>query len=226
MLRRLTLLLALAAPLAVAVSGEVAAQTDDDGHGHGAPVAAADTTAEVDDSWDVSAAHGPTETVRFTTTEGTWMNLDVSPDGTRIVFDLVGDLYTLPIAGGTARRITSGPAFDLQPRWSPDGSRIAFTSDRAGGDNVWTMSAAGDDFEQVTDEDFRLLNNAVWTPDGDYLIARKHFTSGRSSAPARCGCTTGPAAPGSASPSGATTSRTPASPPSRPTAATSTSPRT
>ena len=172
MLRRLLLLLALAAPLA--------AQTDDDGHGHGAPVAAADTTAEVDDTWDVSAAHGPTETVRFTTTEGTWMNLDVSPDGQTIVFDLLGDLYALPISGGTAQRITSGPAFDVQPRWSPDGTRIAFTSDRAGGDNVWTMAATGGDFEQVTDEDFRLLNNAVWTPDGDYLIARKHFTSGRS----------------------------------------------
>ena len=146
------------------------------------PAAAAppDTTAEVSDTWDVSAPHGPTKAVRFTTTEGTWMNLDVSPDGRTIVFDLLGDLYLLPIEGGTARRLTSGPAFDLQPRFSPDGTRLSFTSDRAGGDNIWTMAADGSDPQQVTEEDFRLLNNAVWTPDGGYLIARKHFTSGRS----------------------------------------------
>ena len=167
--------------LTVAASGASAQSPDgDDGHGHGQPVAPPDTTAEVAEGWDVNAAHGPTQTVRFTTTEGTWMNLDVSPDGRTIVFDLLGDLYTLPIAGGTARRITSGPAFDVQPRFSPDGRRISFTSDRAGGDNVWTMAASGGDFQQVTAEDFRLLNNAVWTPDGEFLIARKHFTSGRS----------------------------------------------
>ena len=152
----------------------------DDGHGHGVAVAPPDTTAEVAEGWDVSAPHGPTSSVRFTTTEGTWMNLDVSPDGRTIVFDLLGDLYTLPIGGGTAQRLTSGPAFDVQPRWSPDGRRISFTSDRAGGDNIWTMAANGTDPQQVTKESFRLLNNAVWTPDGEFLIARKHFTSGRS----------------------------------------------
>ncbi len=130
--------------------------------------------------WDVNAAHGPTETLAFTTTEGTWMNLDVSPDGSQIVFDLLGDLYVLPIEGGTARRITSGPAFDIQPRFSPSGRHISFTSDRSGGDNIWIMDRDGANPLQVTDEDFRLLNNAVWTPDGEYLIARKHFTSGRS----------------------------------------------
>ncbi len=108
------------------------------------------------------------------------MSVDVSPDGETIVFDLLGDLYTLPLAGGTATRITSGPAYDVQPRWSPDGSRISFTSDRSGGDNIWTMDARGEDMQQVSDESFRLLNNAVWTPDGDYLIARKHFTATRS----------------------------------------------
>ena len=138
---------------------------------------AADSTAG---KWNVSAAHGPTSVVRFETTEGTWMNLDVSPDGRTVAFDLLGDLYLLPIEGGTARRITSGPAFDLQPRFSPDGTRIAFTSDRSGGDNVWTIRVDGTDAQQVTDESFRLYNNAVWTPDGEFLVARKHFTSGRS----------------------------------------------
>ncbi len=141
------------------------------------------TTAYAQDDskkWDVMAEHGETKTVSFTTTEGTWMNLDVSPDGQEIVFDLLGDLYTLPITGGTATRITSGQAYDLQPRYSPDGTRIAFTSDRAGGDNIWTMKRDGSDPKQVTKESFRLLNGPAWTPDGQYLLARKHFTSGRS----------------------------------------------
>ncbi len=139
-------------------------------------------TAQESDTtkWDVTAEHGPTKTVKFTVNEGTWMNVHVSPDGSELVFDLVGDIYTLPIEGGKAKRITSGPAFDVQPRYSPDGSQISFTSDRAGGDNIWIMDRDGSDPKQVTKEEFRLLNNAVWTPDGEYLIARKHFTSTRS----------------------------------------------
>lgn len=130
--------------------------------------------------WDVEEAHGPTRTVEFTTTEGTWMTVDVSPDGQDIVFDMLGDLYTMPITGGKATRLTSGPAFDVQPRFSPDGSRIAFTSDHKGGDNIWTIARDGSDPQQVTQEKFRLLNGPAWTPDGQYLLARKHFTSTRS----------------------------------------------
>ncbi len=130
--------------------------------------------------WDVAAAHGPATDVRFTVDEGTWMNLDVSPDGRTIVFDLLGDLYTIPVTGGKATRLTHGPAWDVQPRFSPDGRRIAFTSDRAGGDNLWTMAADGSDARRVTTEDFRLVNGPAWTPDGRYLLGRKHFTSQRS----------------------------------------------
>src|SRR5712692_4453590 len=66
------------------------------------------------------------ETIEFTTDEGTWMSLDVSPDGRTIVFDLLGDIYTLPIAGGAATRIIGGMPFDSQPKFSPDGKSIAF----------------------------------------------------------------------------------------------------
>jgi imidazolonepropionase-like amidohydrolase/Tol biopolymer transport system component len=120
------------------------------------------------------------QTHRFTTDEGTWMNLDVSPDGKTIVFDLLGDIYSIPMEGGTAKVLASGIPYQLQPRFSPDGSKILFTSDEGGGDNLWTMNADGSDPKQITKEQFRLLNNGVWTPDGQYLIARKHFTSGRS----------------------------------------------
>jgi Tol biopolymer transport system component/imidazolonepropionase-like amidohydrolase len=130
--------------------------------------------------WDVNAAHGPTKSIAFDTDEGTWMDLDVSPDGRQITFTLLGDIYLLPIGGGQARRITSGPAWDVQPRFSPDGREIAFTSDRGGGNNLWRMKADGSNATAVTKEDFRLLNNPAWTPDGQFLIGRKHFTGERS----------------------------------------------
>ena len=88
--------------------------------------------AKDEKKWDVSAAHGPTKSVRFETDEGTWMDVDGSPDGREVAFSLLGDLYRLPIAGGAAQRVTSGPAWDVQPRWSPDGRELAFTSDRGG----------------------------------------------------------------------------------------------
>ena len=130
--------------------------------------------------WDVNADHGPYKDVEFTTTEGTWMNLDISPDGNTIVFDLLGDIYTMPINGGDAKIIRSGKAWETQPRFSPDGKKISFTSDAGGGDNIWVMSVDGSNAKQITTENYRLLNNAVWTNDGNYLVCRKHFTSTRS----------------------------------------------
>ena len=134
--------------------------------------------------WDVTAAHGVTKAVRFDTDEGTWMDVDVSPDGREVAFALLGDLYRMPIAGGTAMRVTGGPAWDVQPRFSPDGRELAFTSDRGGGNNLWRIAldgrTDGSNTTQVTNEDFRLLNNPAWTPDGQYLIGRKHFTGERS----------------------------------------------
>lgn len=132
--------------------------------------------------WDVNAPGDDFKFTNhsFTTDEGTWMNLDVSPDGTTIVFDLLGDIYTLPTTGGKAKVIRSGIAWEIQPRFSPDGSKILFTSDAGGGDNIWTMNADGSDPKQITKESFRLLNNGAWMPDGYSIVARKHFTSGRS----------------------------------------------
>jgi len=123
---------------------------------------------------------GESREIDINVTEGTWMSLDVSPDGKTIAFDMLGDIYTMPITGGKATNIASGMAWEIQPRFSPDGSRIAFTSDRAGGDNIWTMDVDGENKEQVTKESFRLLNNPTWSPDGQFIAARKHFTTSRS----------------------------------------------
>jgi imidazolonepropionase-like amidohydrolase/Tol biopolymer transport system component len=130
--------------------------------------------------WDVNNPGGPYKEVSFSVNEGTWMNLDVSPDGKDIVFDLLGDIYIMPVTGGDAKILRQGMAMEVQPRFSPDGKRILFTSDAGGGDNIWVMDKDGSNARQITKETFRLLNNATWSPDGKYIIARKHFTSTRS----------------------------------------------
>ncbi|MFV0277331.1 MAG: amidohydrolase, partial [Parahaliea sp.] len=144
-----------------------------------APAQAADEKAP---AWDVDhpAYSASPVKARIDVREGSWISLDVSPDGQQIVFDLLGDLYLLPMEGGEARSLTRGHAWDMQPRFSPDGKRIAFTSDRAGGDNIWTLDLDSQRYHQVTFEDFRLLNNPSWSPDGRYIAARKHFTTSRS----------------------------------------------
>lgn len=130
--------------------------------------------------WDVNNPDGTYKEVSFTAKEGTWMNVDMSPDGKEIVFDLLGDIYSIPAGGGDAKLLRGGHAFEVQPRFSPDGKKISYTSDAGGGDNIWVMDRDGANPKQITKESFRLLNNATWSPDGEYLIARKHFTSGRS----------------------------------------------
>jgi imidazolonepropionase-like amidohydrolase/Tol biopolymer transport system component len=140
-----------------------------------------DSEAEKKDKkWDVANPPGPDRDVTIDVAEGTWMSVDVSPDGKEIAFDLLGDLYVIPIGGGEARALTSGVAWDMQPRFSPNGRWIAFTSDRSGGDNIWYMDRDGSSPKQVTKETFRLLNQPAWTPDSEFLVARKHFTSERS----------------------------------------------
>lgn len=118
--------------------------------------------------------------IDYEVTEGTWMSLDVSPDGKTVAFDLVGDIYTMPVTGGTATLILGGAAYEMQPRFSPDGSRIAFASDRDGLTNVWTMDVNGRDLRQVSKEKEREVSNPAWTPDGQYLVNRKHFRNTRS----------------------------------------------
>lgn len=145
------------------------------------PAAALAQDAKEAPKWDVSAPPGmKVREVPIQVEEGTWMNLDVSPDGQTVAFDLLGDIYTMPITGGTPTRISEGLPYETQPRFSPDGKRIAFTSDRGGGDNIWIMNRDGSDKRQLTNESFRLLNQPSWSPDGQYIVAKKHFTTGRS----------------------------------------------
>ena len=136
--------------------------------------------AQPNPKWNVEKSMGPSKSLTFQTNEGTWMNLDLSPNGQEIVFDLLGDIYKMSINGGKATLLAGGMASEVQPRFSPNGKYISYTSDKNGGDNIWIMNTDGTGKRPVTQESFRLLNNAIWTPDSEYIIARKHFTSKRS----------------------------------------------
>lgn len=132
------------------------------------------------EEWKVEEAHGSHKDVEFDISEGTWMNLDISPDDREIAFDLLGDIYMMPVSGGRAYPLSTGLAWEVQPRFSPDGNRLLYTSDKGGGDNIWSMKRDGTEAEQLTDESYRLLNNPYWHPSGKYFVARKHYTATRS----------------------------------------------
>src|SRR5215831_4041563 len=153
--------------------------------GFGAPLALALATAasgadlpkddqnSKDPAADINKPRADARKIAFSANEGTWTSVDVSPDGGTIVFDLLGDIYRVPMAGGAASPITTGPAFDSHPRFSPDGRTIAFTSDRSGIENVWLMDADGKNARALTTEKDAFVRSAAWTPDGNYLVARK-----------------------------------------------------
>ena len=121
----------------------------------------------------------PGRLLRMTVTQGSWMSVDVSPDGSTLVFDLLGSLWTLPIGGGEATPITRGMAFDAQPRFSPDGSRIVFVSDRTGGENVFMIASDLSDTVQVTRGNTNSYQSPVFTPDGRYLVVTRQAGSGQ-----------------------------------------------
>jgi Tol biopolymer transport system component len=112
-------------------------------------------------------------TIEFTTDEGTWVSLDVSPDGKTILFDLLGDLYIVGIEGGDAKAITTGPAFDAQPRYSPDGKSIAFVSDHDGAENLWIAASDGSGARPLSKDKQSLFVSPSWTPDGDYVLVSR-----------------------------------------------------
>ena len=132
------------------------------------PISAQDET----EAWDVTLARGDTRDIDFETDEGTWMSLDISPDGQWVIFDLLAHVYRLPIAGGEAESLTqeSGVALNYHPKFSPDGTRIAFISDRAGQNNLWVMDADGSNPRQVQNSSETRVTMPEWTVDGEYIL--------------------------------------------------------
>lgn len=93
----------------------------------------------------------------------------ISPDGSQIVFTYKGDLYLVPSSGGTARPLTMHEAHDYMPVWSPDGTQIAFASDRYGNFDVFIMSAKGGEPRRLT---FHSAAESpfTFTPDGTSVV--------------------------------------------------------
>ncbi len=145
-----------------------------------AAAVAADDHDEAGEGWSVTEPLGDWQTIAIDTREVTWSDVDISPDGQHLVFHMLGDLYRVGIDGGEAEALTDDIAWNFQPRYSPDGSRIAFVSDRDGAENIWTMDADGANLQQVSKERDHLLHNPAWSPDGDYIAARKGYVSQRS----------------------------------------------
>ena len=137
----------------------------------------------------------PDRTIEFSVEAGTWVTLDVSPDGKTIVFDLLGDIYTVPIEGGDAQVIAWGLPFEGQPKFSPDGKRIAYVSDRDGGENLWIANADGSDPRQLTHDKQAQYTSPSWTPDGDYVLVSRQ--EGRLPGLSTSGCITPREEPGS-----------------------------
>lgn len=128
------------------------------------------------EEWDVTLARGETREIDFTTEEGTWMSMDVSPDGEWIAFDLLGHIYRVPAdGGGNAELLTGGTgvATHYHPRYSPDGATIAFISDREGQNNLWIMDADGTNPRAVLLEPMVRAVEPAWSADGNYIFARR-----------------------------------------------------
>lgn len=115
--------------------------------------------------------------ISFETTSGSWMSLDVSPDGKNLVFDLLGDLYALPISGGTARPLTGGMALDTQPTYSPSGLEIAFVSDRSGAESLWIANSDGSNPRRISTGEDDVWVSPEWSRDGRLLFASRYLPS-------------------------------------------------
>ena len=100
------------------------------------------------------------------------MDIDVSPDGKTLVFDLLGDLYTLPVTGGKTTQITRGLAINRRPMWSPDGTKIAYISDYSGSFHLNVRDLKGGFHVVLGGSGEQLSPHAVplWTNDGGHII--------------------------------------------------------
>lgn len=120
--------------------------------------------------WIVEEPGGSTTVLEYTAEEGTWISLDISPDGQHVAFDLLGHIYEMPAAGGDARPLTDGRSWNLSPRYSPDGSRLAFTSDRSGSFDIWILERQSGRLSNVSNSPDNVFRPS-WAPDGRQLYA-------------------------------------------------------
>lgn len=144
------------------------------------PVEAKVTVEEKKPTWDVLNPPYKLNSISIETDETTWSSLDITPDGKKMIFDMLGDLYVVDMNGGQAKSLTQDFAWNIQPSVSPDGTKIAFISDRGGLSNLWVMDIDGSNMKQLSDEKKNLIHSPSWSPDGQYVAVMKGFMSSRS----------------------------------------------
>src|SRR5438876_1497545 len=132
--------------------------------------------ALADTGWDVASTGQPYIDAEFAVTEGTWMSVDVSPDGSTLVFDLLGDIYRIPATGGEATLIHGGPAMQRAPTFSSDGRKLLYLSDASGDDNVWISNVDGSAARQITHETVDVLTGPAWGPKGESVVAARMYS--------------------------------------------------
>ncbi len=110
-----------------------------------------------------------TRAVELQTTEVTSPDIAISPDGSVLVFSLLGQLFSMPAAGGSATQLTAGPFYHQDPSFAPDGRRLAFVSDRDGSEgNVFLMDLGTREVTQLTHE--RWAGRPAWSPNGNSVL--------------------------------------------------------
>ncbi len=114
-----------------------------------------------------------TRTIEFDTKQVTQPDVALTPDGKTLIFTMLGHLFRLPVAGGTAEQLTFGPYYDSDPAISPDSTRVAFVSDRDGSEgNIFILDLGTKQVSPLTKE--ARAGRPVWSPDGQAIIY-KHF---------------------------------------------------
>jgi tricorn protease len=98
-------------------------------------------------------------------------DFELSPKGERALFVARGDVFTVPVEKGPTRNLTRSSRYhDKHARWSPDGRKIAFVSDRTGEEQIWLVDQDGNGApEQLTTTFAAMLSAPVWSPDSKRL---------------------------------------------------------
>ncbi|HEX4851961.1 MAG TPA: hypothetical protein VFV08_14195, partial [Puia sp.] len=134
----------------------------------------------------------PERTISFTTNEASWIDVDISPDGSTLLFSFLGEIFSLPAKGGVATQLTRGLAINRCPVWSPDGKLIAYQSDATGFRKLHVTNLSGS-FQKVFDVRtfYNQVLNPIWFPDNKQVSLKwdkvYHLTGITSSLPENIG---------------------------------------
>ena len=122
--------------------------------------------------------------IELSSSRVTSADVAVSPDGASVVFSMLGHLFRVPVAGGTAEQLTFGPTYDKEPVYSPDGATLAFVSDRDSDEsNIFVLSLRSGTLTQLTHETWADI--PAFSPDGRAIFYGRHVPATRGTFPTR-----------------------------------------